>query len=754
MRRLRFGPRIPSKHTPYSAIISKEAATKSTSAVHAMVPSSQGTSRAAKDTFPDTSGPVRPSKGAQKARLEDSGSVTSGGHVSEGLESVSSLELDSFPIPPFNSTLTLSPGNGRAIRPAAEALASVSKPDAVHSHTKSQEASIYSPHAARQSQGASPSSKRILSPTLHALADGAASVVSGRLVSPVDSALVEAISRSVAEHLRMLSVSARSGKDSPSTPSTGGSRSVGKDSRTSSQREALKQFAKEILKYAEHTNAKGRVFQLTPSSRSPATLHTVSALMPYRGEFKAAGLAVTSRDQAGLQTTRDKNRSTRFNRRNAIESSGQPIRMSQVDGKEDAICEQYIDPSSSEVSFLAPSNVDKWRYALIDEVSQPRGRAGKKTPRKVDGLCIPCFPSIGSGRGSLVDNVKRSVPNGPGAPIVNAPSPAVAQPKFDRPSHIPLPPRRLDSAEPSPRHLCDGVGSLGLSKVASRTTGYRRPSMTIPQSLGHLESCSGSHIYTHPDEEIHRHNPRPTTTQYLHPSAAVRPQANTTKLSAVPAGSFASEPSRFGSRATTGVSLPDFPFSRNQERRAPLPLRRTLDHLPDRPREQGRVLTVRNPTEPVVEPVISSSAEKLFPGPQKPLKKRTSVSRKSASRRPVTRRIRPAIPLRASSILHSIRSTELDQPKRHVTDRDVLRGLHVATSAACDEEVDDYVREKTGLRIRQFLADLVALETYWSEVQSVDDDKEQRARQRRTRMRRLKQHMRRSRAAKAGSGQT
>jgi hypothetical protein len=100
-----------------------------------------------------------------------------------------------------------------------------------------------------------------------------------------------------------------------------------------------------------------------------------------------------------------------------------------------------------------------------------------------------------------------------------------------------------------------------------------------------------------------------------------------------------------------------------------------------------------------------------------------------------------------------MRSTEVDEPKRRVADRDVLRGLHVATSAACDEEVDDYVREKTGLRIRQFLADLVALETYWSEVQSNNDDGEQRARNRRRLMRELKQHMRRSRAAEAGRDQ-
>ncbi|KAK0383207.1 hypothetical protein NLU13_9120 [Sarocladium strictum] len=108
--------------------------------------------------------------------------------------------------------------------------------------------------------------------------------------------------------------------------------------------------------------------------------------------------------------------------------------------------------------------------------------------------------------------------------------------------------------------------------------------------------------------------------------------------------------------------------------------------------------------------------------------------------------------MRASSILQSICSTESNNACR-VSDRQVLRGLHVATSAACDEEVDAYVRDKSGVRIRQFLADLVALETYWNDTQSLGD-KEQRARQRRAQMRKLKQHMRRSGEAGRMSGQS
>ncbi|KAJ6445663.1 DNA oxidative demethylase ALKBH2 [Purpureocillium lavendulum] len=72
-----------------------------------------------------------------------------------------------------------------------------------------------------------------------------------------------------------------------------------------------------------------------------------------------------------------------------------------------------------------------------------------------------------------------------------------------------------------------------------------------------------------------------------------------------------------------------------------------------------------------------------------------------------------------------------------IEDRDVLRGLHVAASAACDEEVDAFVRNRTGLRIRRFLADLMALEAFGDPRPG--EDSRQRARRRRADMRKLKQ---------------
>ncbi|UKZ62210.1 uncharacterized protein TrAtP1_003465 [Trichoderma atroviride] len=100
--------------------------------------------------------------------------------------------------------------------------------------------------------------------------------------------------------------------------------------------------------------------------------------------------------------------------------------------------------------------------------------------------------------------------------------------------------------------------------------------------------------------------------------------------------------------------------------------------------------------------------------------------------------------MRTSSIPDGISTPEDDREgDSGVIDRDVLRGLHIAASAACDEEVDTFVRNKTGLRLRRFLADLMVLET----LRDVQPDKGNGpgARQKKSTLRKLKQQVRRSR---------
>jgi hypothetical protein len=63
----------------------------------------------------------------------------------------------------------------------------------------------------------------------------------------------------------------------------------------------------------------------------------------------------------------------------------------------------------------------------------------------------------------------------------------------------------------------------------------------------------------------------------------------------------------------------------------------------------------------------------------------------------------PCVPDFASPTLSSLNSASQ-------TDRRVFKGLHVATAAACDEDVDSWIEEITGCGVRKFLADLSAFD--------------------------------------------
>ncbi|KAL7914796.1 hypothetical protein GGI35DRAFT_474510 [Trichoderma velutinum] len=107
----------------------------------------------------------------------------------------------------------------------------------------------------------------------------------------------------------------------------------------------------------------------------------------------------------------------------------------------------------------------------------------------------------------------------------------------------------------------------------------------------------------------------------------------------------------------------------------------------------------------------------------------------------------PNIPTRSSSIPESVSSEDdREGDDSDAVDRDVLRGLHIVASAACDEEVDAFVRNRTGLRLRRFLADLKVLETL-RDIQPVEG-LGPGAKRRRSTLRQLKRQVRRFREAR------
>jgi hypothetical protein len=131
-----------------------------------------------------------------------------------------------------------------------------------------------------------------------------------------------------------------------------------------------------------------------------------------------------------------------------------------------------------------------------------------------------------------------------------------------------------------------------------------------------------------------------------------------------------------------------------------------------------------------------------------PMSKRPTTQGYSPSMSPPPSAVQQVTSLDA--ILPASRSSEssdgsgpIDYDDRDINDRDVLRGLHIIASAACDEEVDAFIRNKTGVRLRRFLADLKAFETLADE--SPPDGNGQRLRKQRAEIRRMKEQARQSR---------
>ncbi|KAK8021557.1 hypothetical protein PG990_006695 [Apiospora arundinis] len=109
-----------------------------------------------------------------------------------------------------------------------------------------------------------------------------------------DPAIWAAIHRTLEQQRRLSSLLSSKQLDtettySPSIPS-----------RTSSQRKVLRHFTRELEKYAIAAGAAGKLPVITPTeSDSRPSIHTFKPLLPYRREFQAAGLAVTSEEQRG-----------------------------------------------------------------------------------------------------------------------------------------------------------------------------------------------------------------------------------------------------------------------------------------------------------------------------------------------------------------------------------------------------------------------------------------------------------------------
>lgn len=521
----------------------------------------------------------------------------------------------------------------------------------------------------------------------HAQVDGASDPSTSNRGS-VDSALVDAITRNIVQQLRLSSVGRY--QQNQANANAPGARS--KSSQASSEQDAVDRFAKDLEGYAKRHKERDVAI---PRNQSAATLRTVSALMPFRSEFETAGLAVTSKDQANridsyitkavqARAPAKAGPSTQpSHRRPAV---GKP---SQVDGFVDT---EPSDSPNTEISFAPAKGMDEWRYAMIDEVpkkerkKKAKAAAGKK-PRK---HCLSCFDHSPSTATEAGWNQPQKLPTAP-------------MPKFrggiGPPPPVPPPPRP-PQRPPRP--------AIGLFDIDPGTGPHAAPENLTSKS--HALSPRMLPTYTRRKDK--------GKSPYVPGRGSPHPRILSPKPEGSPIKHRKSSHKKRIPHETTSKQ-----YNRTLRQATPLELKTAVEEALNRPKPD------------------SVSPSKL-PNSRGDTVDHIGICCRSNRGVPSRANARPNIPRRTSSMSQFMFSSRFDYDDREITDRDVLRGLHIAASAACDEEVDAFVRNQTGLRIRRFLADLMTLESL---AVNPPVDKKQWARQRRADMRKLKQQMRRSR---------
>ncbi|KAI2619331.1 hypothetical protein GGR54DRAFT_630843 [Hypoxylon sp. NC1633] len=151
-------------------------------------------------------------------------------------------------------------------------------------------------------------------------------------------------------------------------------------SRTSSRRKALNRFTRQLEKYADAAGAASKAPVMTPTeSESKVSYHTVQPLLPYKKEFQAAGLAVTSAEQSRRPPIKSRHHHMPVNC--PIEEEDSPEQISgDLDGPGDTLSEQSSCSSGSFVEFTPEDQP-------IEQLPIPKSKSKQKCqPEEKSGI--------------------------------------------------------------------------------------------------------------------------------------------------------------------------------------------------------------------------------------------------------------------------------------------------------------------------------------------------------------------------------
>ncbi|ROW02059.1 hypothetical protein VPNG_07651 [Cytospora leucostoma] len=568
-------------------------------------------------------------------------------------------------------------------------------------------------------------------------------------------------------------------------------------SRAPSQQRSLTRFTKELERYcmAVSANGKAPLPLSTPTvSDSPTTLDTVTELLPYHRQFRAAGLAVTSREQMpGIPESPFQQLPVMENMRGKnlpvarLQFDGNTVTPSEVESiagdaagpsvprKDDGPPTAATEPqASSQQAKPINKSVLPWmrnkdtavahkahsgRRISIDHLHPSQAMAAQPflTPSDKLGIIDSYFdspsPSKTLGKQPETPKVSISPPSSSNvSSLLDKPLPKKPSTEHPRTEFTPIKPTECPPIDRP---------QVRLPQVE------RRP---IPQRSGrrHMENTSQwptARVLIHDDPpaapELHTEEEVEDLAEVINSFPLPQRDTNNSRSSSSPAAIVTegtikhSIPSQAG--ITKTMDAEDRPATppRNESDQQPLYKADSHHHRSQSLCKQWSRVTVMRRSRGRQPPVSTTIQEepKASPIKQKPAttsnqKKENlnalktshnqaqaqSMSSGSGSTTHTSEETPDSLPqlpytwkfaVESSSsfekaldaVIQKLDDMEerrqwisIDYFDNDIPDRDILLGLKMAICAACDQDLDAWIREKTGLRLRRFLADLKAFD--------------------------------------------
>ncbi|KAI1466910.1 uncharacterized protein F4812DRAFT_460468 [Daldinia caldariorum] len=537
-------------------------------------------------------------------------------------------------------------------------------------------------------------------------------------------------------------------------------------SRTSSQRKALNRFTRQLEKYADATGAAGKVPVMTPTeSDSKLSYHTVQPLLPYQKEFQAAGLAVTSAEQSRRPRIKDRDGLKPIS--SSVKYVHAPV---QTDGgfdrQDEALSERSASSSGSYVEFTPAGNpieplpvpksktkksISKDKGSILPWLrkkspsrenrtaqakpqykpqsvndtqvrNQARSRDHQHTPHDRSSLSPRTRPS----------GLRRKASSRPAAPSANITTRHESPGRNISWIDVEQGDQRLHSGPAAPRASPEREIRQPITHTGLRKRDIAMARLPLPATIKEERESSPIRSPTRTDQSKIQIYPRLEKDVPI-PSAeisqrkrTISPQTTPSTLPSLPsAARYAVSRASSLERALDEVSqhlekleqeanesnkLCDHPPTlvdrTNQKSCSPYHTdNRASGVTPTRrPRKNEKVIFVNRRMPPVKSPMRKKSSQ----SPPKPTREAPPLPPpKHSTTKSSTQKKLPKVP-QTEDILKDL-DVFFDYDDADINDRDVIRGLQVAIHAAADNMYDAMIRERTGLRIRRFLADLRAV---------------------------------------------